>query len=146
MNATLDRATSHSSMPTQLRIARPVSDLSRSVAMYKQGLELQELGSFSDHEGFDGAMLGNPGEGFHLEFTFCRRHPLQPAPTHEDLLVFYIPGPEAWLQRCSAMHSAGFKEVQSFNPYWSHYGRTYEDLDGYRVVIQQAAWSIERTS
>jgi hypothetical protein len=133
-------------MPTKLRIARPVSDLSRSVAMYRQGLEIQELGSFSDHEGFDGAMLGDPGASFHLEFTFCRRHPVQPAPTHEDLLVFYIPEPEAWSHRCSAMLSAGFKEVESFNPYWSHSGRTYEDRDGYRVVIQRAAWSNGRAS
>lgn len=133
-------------MPVQLRIARPVSDLTRSVEMYRLGLGLHELGSFVNHTGFDGTMLGNPGENFHLEFTFCRHHPVQPASTHEDLLVFYVPKPLAWSRRCSAMLAAGFKEVQSFNPYWSQRGRTYEDQDGYRVVIQEASWSNEPTS
>jgi hypothetical protein len=114
--------------------------------MYKSGLGLSELGGFKNHEGFDGVMLGNPGADFHLEFTFCHRHPVRPAPTVEDILVFYIPDTEAWVQRCAAMLSAGFLEVQSFNPYWSTLGRTFQDADEYRVVIQRAAWSNEIAS
>jgi hypothetical protein len=45
-------------MNAHLRIARPVSNLGLSVHMYKQGLSAQELGSFTDHDGFDGVMLG----------------------------------------------------------------------------------------
>jgi hypothetical protein len=30
--------------------------------------------------------------------------------------------------------------VQSFNPYWDQHGKTFEDPDGYRVVLQNAAW------
>jgi len=26
-------------------------------------------------------------------------------------------------------------------PYWDAHGRTFEDLDGYRVVLQNAAWA-----
>jgi len=37
--------------------------------------------------------------------------------------------------------AAGFVEVKSFNPYWDKLGRTFEDHDGYRVVLQRAAWS-----
>ena len=114
--------------------------------MYKRGLGLAELGTFRDHGGFDGVMLGNPGSDFHLEFTFCRHHQVLPAPTQEDLLVFYTPDPEAWAHSCSAMLSAGFLEVQPFNPYWSERGRTFEDADGYRVVIQRAAWSNDLAS
>ncbi len=124
-----------------LRIARPVSDLARSVAQYTQGLGLAQLGSFKDHAGFDGTMLGTPGAGFHWEFTVCKSHPVVPAPTPEDLLVFYVPEPEAWQARCSAMLAAGFVEVPPFNPYWAQSGRSFEDPDGYRVVIQCAAWA-----
>lgn len=127
-------------MHAHLRIARPVSDLARSVAQYTLGLGVVQLGSFSDHDGFDGVMLGTPGAGFHWEFTVCRSHPLVPAPTPEDLLVFYLPDAQAWQARCDAMRSAGFVEVPSFNPYWNQSGRTFEDPDGYRVVIQCAAW------
>ncbi|MBB6558926.1 catechol 2,3-dioxygenase-like lactoylglutathione lyase family enzyme [Acidovorax soli] len=123
-----------------VRMARPVSNLARSVAQYTQGLGLVQLGSFKDHAGFDGTMLGTPGAGFHWEFTVCTSHPVVPAPTPEDLLVFYVPEPEAWQARCDAMLAAGFVEVQPFNPYWAQSGRSFEDPDGYRVVIQCAAW------
>jgi catechol 2,3-dioxygenase-like lactoylglutathione lyase family enzyme len=128
-------------MSVQLRIARPVSDLARAVARYCAGLGLEELANFRDHDGFDGTMLGLREAHFHFEFTCCRDHPVVPAPTPEDLLVFYVPQLQAWLQRCQAMRDAGFKEVPPFNPYWQRQGRTFEDEDGYRVVIQQAAWN-----
>lgn len=64
-----------------LRIARPVSDLARAAAMYREGLGLRELARFEDHAGFDGVMLGYDGAGWHLEFTHCRAHPVVPAPT-----------------------------------------------------------------
>lgn len=128
-------------MPAQLRIARPVTDLSASVAMYKSGLGIEVIGSFENHDGFDGTMLGTIGEDFHFEFTFCRKHPVQPAPTSEDLLVFYVPKADEWQQRCINLLAAGFKEVPSFNPYWAKNGRSFEDRDGYRLVIQQATWS-----
>ena len=130
-------------MSAHLRIARPVRDLDLSASMYKRGLGLEELGRFEDHEGFDGVMLGSRGMGFHFEFTLCRYHPVEPAPTPEDLIVFYVPEPSAWQERCAAMLQAGFKAVEAFNPYWHELGRTFEDPDGYRVVIQRAAWSDE---
>lgn len=128
-------------MPTRLRIARPVSALERSVAMYRKGLGLLEIGRFEDHDGFDGVMLGAPDLHYHLEFTRCRAHAVRPTPTPEDLLVFYVPDPEEWKHRCDAMAAAGFKEVASFNPYWARVGRTFEDSDGYRVVLQCASWT-----
>ena len=30
--------------------------------------------------------------------------------------------------------------VKAFNPYWDRKGKTFEDPDGYRVVLQQASW------
>jgi len=38
------------------------------------------------------------------------------------------------------MLAAGFRQVASFNPYWDRCGRTFEDFDGYRVVLQNAEW------
>jgi len=123
-----------------LRIARPVTDLARAEAMYRDGLGLVRLGGFGGHDGFDGVMLGRPEGAWHLEFTCCRTHPVRPAPTAEDLLVIYVPDRPAWSRRCEAMTAAGFRAVASFNPYWDRAGRTFEDGDGYRVVVQGAAW------
>jgi len=36
--------------------------------------------------------------------------------------------------------AAGHAPVPSFNPYWDVDGKTFEDPDGYRVVVQHAAW------
>jgi catechol 2,3-dioxygenase-like lactoylglutathione lyase family enzyme len=128
-------------MQHQLRIARPVTDLARATAMYCEGLGLRVLASFENHEEFDGVMLGAPGSSYHFEFTRCRTHPVTPAPTPEDLAVFYVPDTNEWRRLCAAMSAAGFTEVASFNPYWTACGRTFEDPDGYRVVLQNAAWS-----
>jgi catechol 2,3-dioxygenase-like lactoylglutathione lyase family enzyme len=128
-------------MPYHLRIARPVSDLEKTKAMYVSGLGLKILGNFEDHEGFDGVMLGRADSDHHFEFTHCRRHPVAPTPTREDLVVFYIADPSEWRAACSRLLAAGFKQVPSFNPYWDVRGRTFEDHDGYRVVLQGAAWS-----
>lgn len=132
-------------MPFHLRIARPVSDLAKAEDMYTRGLGLRVVGGFENHEGFDGVMLGIAGSSYHFEFTRCRTHPVAPTPTQEDLLVLYIRGEAEWEDRCANMLAAGFKQVASFNPYWEAHGRTYEDPDGYRVVLQQAEWhNIER--
>jgi hypothetical protein len=109
--------------------------------MYQNGLGLIEIGRFENHDGFDGVMLGGPGLNYHFEFTYCRAHPLLPSPTPEDLIVFYLPEPTDWHKACASMLHAGFAEVVSFNPYWRERGRTFEDPDGYRVVLEQAAWS-----
>jgi catechol 2,3-dioxygenase-like lactoylglutathione lyase family enzyme len=130
-------------MHPQLRIARPVSALERSVAMYCNGLGLAELGRFENHEGFDGVMLGRVGLGYHFEFTYCRTRPVQPKPTPEDLVVFYLPDAAEWQCACRSMLEAGFKEVASFNPYWQQHGRTFEDHDRYRVVLEQADWETQ---
>ena len=128
-------------MHLQLRIARPVSALERSVAMYRIGLGLAEIGRFENHVGFDGVMLGKPELHYHFEFTYCRTHPVTPSPTPEDLVVIYVPNPFEWQRSCASMLSAGFFEVAPFNPYWKHRGRTFEDHDRYRVVLQHAQWS-----
>jgi catechol 2,3-dioxygenase-like lactoylglutathione lyase family enzyme len=127
-------------MNPHLRVARPTDDLERVVKMYREGLGFEILGSFADHDGFDGVMLGIPGEGYHLEFTHQRDHLAGRAPTEDNLLVFYLPDRGEWIARCEQMLRAEFTDVRSFNPYWEKQGRTFEDPDGYRVVIQNAVW------
>lgn len=127
-------------MICHLRVARPVTNLPRTEAMYRKGLGLERLGHFNDHDGFDGVMLGKPGGAYHLEFTYCRSHPVKPTPTPEDLLVFYVSDREDWVHCCESMRVAGFKAVASLNRYWDRDGCTFEDPDGYRVVIQCATW------
>lgn len=127
-------------MISHFRLARPVTDLHRTEVLYCEGLGLTRLDHFENHDGFDGVMLGEPGGAYHFEFTYCRTHPIAPSPTTEDLLVFFMPDRQDWLNRCEAVHAAGFRAVVSLNPYWELDGRTFEDHDGYRIVLQGAPW------
>jgi len=127
-------------MTPHLRIARPVSDPARSAQMYCNGLDLAILGSFKDHDGFDGVMVGAPAECHHFEFTYRAAHPVAPTPTAEDLVVLYLPREDEWTTACIRMLAAGFTQVASLNPYWETRGRTFADSDGYRTVLQCAEW------
>ncbi len=123
-----------------LRIARPASDPDRMARMYCAGLSLSILGSFRDHAGFDGVMVGGESAGFHFEFTHCHTYSIKPTPTVEDLVVFYYPNETVWEATSASLSDAGFKQVESFNPYWDANGITFEDPDGYRVVLVRGAW------
>jgi catechol 2,3-dioxygenase-like lactoylglutathione lyase family enzyme len=128
-------------MTAHLRVARPVSDLARSTAMYRDGLGLSVIDSFENHQGFDGVMLGIEDAQYHLELTRARGHAPRPSPTPEDLLVLYLPDAAQWQAACERMLAAGFARVAPFNPYWKARGATFEDHDGYRVVLQNDTWS-----
>ena len=108
--------------------------------MYRNGLGWSLLGEFADHDGFDGAMLGHAGSTYHFEFTAKRTDHIAPAPTAEDLVVLYVPVLSEWQNACGSMVSAGFVEVAPFNPYWAAHGKTFQDPDGYRIVLQNTSW------
>jgi hypothetical protein len=123
-----------------MRVARPTDHLESLAQMYSDGLGFELLSEFVNHRAFDGVILGHPGEPYHLEFTSQRDHHVGPAPTRDHLLVFYIPDRDEWERRCRRIVAAGFRHVQSWNPFWDEAGRTFEDIDGYRVVLQNAEW------
>ena len=123
-----------------LRVARPTNDLAAIVRFYGDGLGLERLGSFADHEGFDGVMLGRPREAYHLEFTQQHGHDAGRAPTRDNLLVFYLPDAGEHARAVERMKSNGWAPVASANPYWDRGGVTFEDPDGYRVVLFCGSW------
>ena len=126
-----------------VRIARPTDRLDTVVAFYRDGLGFEVLGSFRDHDGFDGTMLGHAGAGYHLEFTRKAGHEAGRAPTEDNLLIFYIADEADWRAAIERIEGAGASPVPAFNPYWDRHGKTYEDPDGYRIVVYRGAWPIE---
>ena len=123
-----------------LRVARPSDDLAAVVRFYRDGLGFDVLSEFHDHDGFDGVMLGRKGTAYHLEFTRKDGHKAGRAPTEENLLVFYLPDASEWKRAVARLRDAGHKPVRAFNPYWDKKGKSFEDPDGYRVVLQNASW------
>lgn len=125
-----------------LRVARPTTSISALLPFYIDGLGFQVLSKFTDHEGFDGIMLGHPGWPYHLEFTEHQSISTDQvkAPSEDNLLVFYIEESEVWQARTRALRLAGFEPVKSNNPYWEKQGLTFEDSDGWRVVLWKGKW------
>ncbi|WP_420383299.1 VOC family protein [Novosphingobium sp.] len=126
----------------RLRVARPTDDIAALLPFYCDGLGLSIIARFENHDGFDGVMLGHAAAPYHFEFTVAHGHIAGRAPTPDNLLVFYIPDPAEWQVAIDRMRSCGFAPVPAFNRYWDINGLTFEDPDGYRVVLQRAAWDL----
>lgn len=129
-----------------MRVARPTDHLSVITRMYIDGLGFVLLSQFADHDGIDGAIIGHPQHNYHLEFTqHAGSHADSyacEAPSQDHLLVFYLPDEAEWQHACENMQQAGFLPVRSANPFWDVAGKTFVDADGYRVVLQNRAWSL----
>jgi catechol 2,3-dioxygenase-like lactoylglutathione lyase family enzyme len=124
-------------MVMQVRVARHTSRLAELVRFYRDGLGLEELGGFDDHDGYDGVFLGLPGTGVHLEFTSGAGH-APPAPHEESLLVLYL-GDELAVEE--VRNRLGAEPVEPANPYWSRNGVTFLDPDGFPVVLVPRRWT-----
>lgn len=129
-------------MGPKLRVARPTDNLAALLRFYQEGLGFQLLSAFTAHNGFDGRILGHPQAPYHLEFTHQPGYAAGRAPSQDHLLVFYLPAADEWQAAVDQLRGAGFAPVASYNPYWDQQGVTFEDPDGYRVVLQQSAWEL----
>lgn len=130
-------------MPTPiLRVARPTDDIAALLSFYTDGLGFRVLTSFTAHNGFDGVMLGHEQAPYHLEFTQQAGHTVGRASSQDHLLVFYLPDAAEWHAAVAQMKTAGFEPAPAYNPYWDQQGLTFEDPDGYRVVLQHATWAL----
>jgi catechol 2,3-dioxygenase-like lactoylglutathione lyase family enzyme len=120
----------------QLRVARHTERLDALVRFYRDGLGLSEVGRFEDHDGYEGVFLEVPGTAAHLELTAGGVHGA-PVPHPETLVVFYL-GDEQSVQAVAAR--LGAEPVAPANPYWAEHGLTFEDPDGFRVVLVPERW------
>ena len=121
----------------QLRVARHTERLDALVRFYRDGLGLSELGRFEDHDGYEGVFLEVPGTGAHLELTAGGVHGA-PIPHPESLVVLYLGDHDA--VRAVAARLA-VDPVAPANPYWAEHGLTFEDPDGFRVVLVPERWA-----
>jgi catechol 2,3-dioxygenase-like lactoylglutathione lyase family enzyme len=124
----------------QLRVARHTERLDEIVTFYRDGLGLREIGRFQNHDGYDGVFLDIPGTGAHLELTAGGRHrAAEPHP--ESMLVFYVGDDEAVRTIAGRLDA---DPVRPANPYWGEHGLSFEDPDGFRVVLVPERWAPEQ--
>lgn len=127
---------SSSSQALQLRVARHTDQLDEVVAFYRDRLGLTEVGRFRDHDGYSGVFLEVPGTAAHLEFTAGGRH-AAPLPHPDSLLVLYLGNDAAVAEAAERLDA---DPVAPGNPYWAAHGLTFEDPDGFRVVLVPERW------
>ena len=123
----------------QFRVARPTHQLAKIIEFYRDGLGLPEIGGFQGHDGYDGVMFGLPGVHYHLEFTQHEEGTPCPAPTKDNLLVFYIPDKESRDEMVNRLNQMGYTPQEPENPYWARNGITIKDPDGWRIVLQNSS-------
>lgn len=96
-------------------------------------LGLKDLGSFKDHDGYNGFFLGMENLNWHLEFTFNNEKP-----NHifddDDLLVFYVNNLEEYNTIKSKCKDT---EITPQNLYWKDKGFMIKDPDGYHIMISK---------
>ncbi len=83
----------------QVRFARHTDRLAEIVRFYRDGLGLREIGSFENHDGYDGVFVALPIRTRTWSFTTGGRHDC-PAPHPETLLVLYLGSVEAVTETC----------------------------------------------
>jgi catechol 2,3-dioxygenase-like lactoylglutathione lyase family enzyme len=116
------------------RFARHTNDLEQLNSFYVKTLGMEILGSFQNHNGYDGVFIGKPNENWHLEFTKSDEI-IHFNFGDEDILVFY---PSTRLEYDSILeriNNSSIKIIKAKNPYWNENGKMFHDPDGYKIVI-----------
>jgi len=120
----------------KFRVARHTSKIDEIIAFYHTLLELEILGSFKNHDNYNGIFLGLKNENWHLEFTVSDEKPNH-HPDEDDLLVFYPKSTNDYDKLIANCNANNIFPVEPKNPYWKENGITFIDPDGYRVVISK---------
>lgn len=135
----MKRSRSSISSLTQVRLARPTAQLDEIIQFYCQGLGFNSLLEFDwDQAGYAGVVLSIPGTDIYLEFVTHQKgfskDEINP-PTEDHLLVFYLEHKSDYEATKHRLVEMGYYPVKAKNQHWDLAGSTFEDPDGWRVVL-----------
>jgi hypothetical protein len=100
---------------------------------YTTIIGLDILGSFENHDGYDGIFIGLKNKDWHLEFTQSEEK-VNHKPDEDDLIILY-PDIENFKRIKETILKNNTPVLKAKNPYWNTNGITIYDPDKYRVVI-----------
>ena len=118
----------------KFRVARHTNQLKEISLFYKSILGFTELGSFTNHDGYDGIFLGIPNENWHLEFTTSDEAAMH-NPDEDDFLVFYVTNIAEQEQIKEKCRASGVELRVAKNPYWNKNGLIFNDPDGFHIIV-----------
>lgn len=116
------------------RFARHTNDLEKIKSFYIHILGFELLGSFENHNGYDGIFIGKSNENWHLEFTKSEETSTFNF-GDEDFLVFYPNSIEDYNRMVSSLNENAKKSNPTKNTYWDENGKLFFDPDGYGIII-----------
>ena len=118
----------------KFRAARHTNDLKPIIEFYTNIIGLEVLGSFENHDDYNGVFLGIKDQDWHLEFTESNIN----AKHHfddDDILVFYPSNEKECQLILEQIEQHAIKTIKPINPYWQKYGLMVEDPDEHKVVV-----------
>lgn len=116
------------------RVARHTSNIEKLCNFYSSILGLEVLGSFKNHDNYDGVFLGKPNENWHLEFT----QSLEASKAifdEDDILVFYPTSQSEYNQILENLKQHQVPILEPKNPYWKDNGICFEDRDHHKIIV-----------
>ena len=116
------------------RFARHTNNLEQLKTFYTEILGLEVLGSFENHNNYDGVFIGKPNENWHLEFTQTTEivnHTFD----EDDILVFYPNTNQEYELILEKIIKENIQFIAPKNPYWKENGKMILDPDGYRIIV-----------
>lgn len=119
------------------RFARHTNNLENLKKFYTHILNFQVLGSFENHNGYNGIFLGKENENWHLEFTETKEKIIFSF-NEDDILVFYPKFKEEYDKILKRVSDNGIHFIEAKNPYWNENGKMFLDPDGYRIIISNS--------
>jgi catechol 2,3-dioxygenase-like lactoylglutathione lyase family enzyme len=121
-----------------LRVARHTDDLEKIKSFYIDVLGFELIGSFENHNDYDGIFIGKPNLGWHFEFTKSGKK-ANHVSDEDDIIVLYPETIQEYNQLVSNLSEYSVSILSSKNPYWNNTEATgakmFPDPDGFRIII-----------
>lgn len=118
----------------KLRVARHTDDLEKIKTFYIDVLGFELLGSFENHDNYDGIFIGKPNLDWHFEFTKSDKK-ANHFSDEDDVLVLYPETNSEYKKLINSLISYNILTITSNNPYWNVNGKMFLDPDGFRIII-----------
>lgn len=116
------------------RYARHTTDLNKIEKFYTEIVGLEKLGSFENHNNYNGLFLGHNNSNWHLEFTTSPEKPKSKF-DEDDILVFYVNSETEFKRIKKILNQKKIKLEIPKNPYWAENGIMISDPDNFKVIF-----------
>ena len=118
----------------KMRFARHAQNLKKMQHFYVTLLGLSVVGSFKNHNGYDGIILGCDGGSWQIELTTSDDKPFH-SYDEDDLLVLYFDSLKQYEDTIERLNNERVIEFAPLNPFWEENGKLYKDPEGFRIVL-----------